>query len=141
MDCADNLEIKQHLHCDSCGKNCDMDKFVTGNLMSAFILKWYCKNCQSKDNKVLYYCPFGCSDKNGCKRWTSIKWFVQHLKRFHYDSVKVLDLIGMKMCMDVDCTEVIDTSVLYCQTHHQINSINDDYQQTVFGKCKMDHAK
>ena len=144
-DIADQLQVKHQLLCAHCNRDCSMDKFndklIVDNLISAFISKWYCNECKSKDNKQVFYCPFGCTDKNGPKQWISIKWFTYHLKRYHHDSSKVLDMIGMKLCMDVDCTQVIDNDITYCQLHHQINSFDDNYQQNIFANCKIDENR
>ena len=117
------------------------DKLICDNLISAFILKWYCNECKSKDNKPVFYCPFGCTDKNGQKQWISNKWFKYHLQRYHHDSSKVLDMIGMKLCIDCDCTQVIDKNLSYCQLYHQINNIDDKYQQNIFANCNIDENK
>ena len=128
IDPADNLQTKTHLNCYNCKRNCDMDEFqeslIVDNLISAFIDKWFCNDY-----------------KNGCKKWMSIKWFYLHLKRFHFDNGKVLDMIGMKLCIDPDCTEVIDKDSMFCQSHYQLNNISQDYQQSIFGKCKIDNDK
>lgn len=57
-------------------------------------------------------------------------------RRFHFDSIKVLNMIGVKLCIGVDCSDAIDSNILYFHTHYQINGITDDYQQSIFGQCK-----
>ena len=127
--------------CEQCGKNCDHDKIfdveIAGNLISAFIDKWYCQDCKNKNTKSIFICAYGCCDNNGPKKWSHTRWIHNHISHHHYNMPLAIEMIGKKICNDIECTEIIDKSDLFCSIHSKINDLPDQYQSQIFDKCEF----
>ena len=123
----------QFYQCNNCSKIFNLQDQDFGRIgWKKFIHKWHCNDCEKNLNLLnVYYCPDkACAPKNQeLRRWKgkqAKRYWIQHMKKEHYNDEQSMQLIGCKQCAKRDCVNLIEMDKIHCVNHENETVISSD---------------